>query len=56
MSDTDKFISYRPSAPPKIKGGEANFLQKELLKLRQSLESVYAVLKALEARLDAGSL
>jgi len=56
MADSDTLKAYRPAGPPKIEGGEANYLQQELGKLRSSIESIVAVIKKLEARLAAGSL
>ena len=53
MSDTDSLKSYRPAPPPKIEGGEANYLQNELNKIRTSVESISVTLKKLEARIAA---
>lgn len=56
MADTDKLKGYRNAAPPKIAGGEANYLQQELSKISSSIESIMSVLRLLEVRLEAGSL
>lgn len=51
MADTDTLKAYRPAPPPKIEGGEANYLQRELIKVRTTIESTFEVLKKLEARI-----
>lgn len=53
MADTDILKTYRPAPPPKIEGGEKGYLQRELTKVRTTVESIFETLKKLEARITA---